>query len=79
MIDIITQEKIDRINVLARKAREGTLTEAEAAEQKQLRAEYVAAFRKNLEATLDNTVIQRPDGSREKLKKNAVKKDGGNP
>lgn len=79
MIAIITQEKIDRINVLARKSREGTLTEAEAAEQKQLRAEYVAAFRKNLEATLDNTVIQRPDGTREKLKKNAVKKDGGNP
>ena len=78
MIAIITQEKIDRINVLARKSREGTLTEAEAAEQKQLRAEYVAAFRKNLEATLDNTVIQRPDGTREKLKKNAVKKDGGN-
>ena len=78
MIGIITQEKIDRINVLARKSREGTLTEAEAAEQKQLRAEYVAAFRKNLEATLDNTVIQRPDGSREKLRKNTVKKDGGN-
>ena len=78
MIAIITQAKIDRINVLARKSREGTLTEAEAAEQKQLRAEYVAAFRKNLEATLDNTVIQRPDGSREKLRKNTVKKDGGN-
>jgi len=66
---MITQEKIDRINFLARKAREKELTEEEKVEQKALRAEYVAAFRKSLENTLDNTVIQRPDGTREKVKK----------
>lgn len=66
---MITQEKIDRINYLARKAREQELTEEEKLEQKNLRAEYVAAFKKSLENTLDNTVIQRPDGTREQVKK----------
>ena len=42
---MITQEKIDRINFLAKKSREEGLTEAEALAQKNLRAEYVAAFR----------------------------------
>lgn len=66
---MITQEKIDRINYLARKSRERELTEEEKIEQKNLRAEYVAAFKKSLENTLDNTVIQRPDGTREQVKK----------
>lgn len=66
---MITQEKIDRINFLARKAREQELTEEEKQEQKNLRAEYVAAFKKSLENTLDNTVIQRPDGTRESVRK----------
>ncbi len=66
---MITPEKIDRINFLARKSREQELTEEEKLEQKALRAEYVAAFRKSLENTLDNTIIQRPDGTREKVQK----------
>ncbi len=73
---MITQEKIDRINFLARKSREEGLTEAEALEQKNLRAEYVAAFRKSLENTLDNTVIQRPDGTRERVTKKNNKTKG---
>ena len=70
------QSKIDRINFLARKSREEGLTEAEALEQKNLRAEYVAAFRKSLENTLDNTVIQRPDGTRERVTKKNNKPKG---
>lgn len=66
---MITQQKIDRINFLAKKSRTEGLTETEALEQKNLRAEYVAAFRKSLENTLDNTVIQRPDGTREKVRR----------
>ncbi len=64
------QEKIDRINILARKAKtaEG-LTEQEKAEQASLRAEYIAEFRASFATQLDHTVIQRPDGSKEKLKK----------
>ena len=58
------QEKIDRINELARKSKtpEG-LTEAEAAERAALRAEYIASFRNNLRSQLEHTSIQRPDGS----------------
>ena len=73
---MITPEKIDRINFLARKAREQELTEEEKIEQKALRAEYVAAFRKSLENTLDNTVIQRPDGTRERVTKKNNKPKG---
>ena len=64
------QKKIDRINFLARKMKAEGLTDAEAAERKQLHKEYIEAYRKNLRATLENTYIQRPDGSREKLGKN---------
>lgn len=66
---MITQADIDRINALARKSRtpEG-LTTAEKAEQMELRRRYVAAVRENLTAQLDNTVIQRPDGSKTPLK-----------
>lgn len=61
------QCKIDRINALARKAREGGLTPEEAAERDALRAEYIAAVRKNLETQLDNTLIEEPDGTRHRL------------
>lgn len=66
---MITQGDIDRINALARKSRtpEG-LTAEEKAEQMELRRRYVAAVRENLTAQLDNTVIQRPDGSKTPLK-----------
>ncbi|MBQ8078360.1 MAG: DUF896 domain-containing protein [Oscillospiraceae bacterium] len=62
------QSKIDRINALARKAKtpEG-LTEAERAEQKALRDEYRAAFRRSLTGQLDNTVIVEPDGTKHHL------------
>ncbi len=64
---MITQEQIDRINFLARKARAEGLTEEEKKEQATLRAEYVAAFKSSLVNTLENTVIQRPDGTRERI------------
>ena len=67
---MITQEKIDRINVLARKAKtpEG-LTAEELAERDALRREHVEAVRKNLSAQLNNTVVVTPDGKRRPLKK----------
>ena len=43
-------------------------TEEEAAEQAALRHEYLAEFRENMKAMLDNTVIQEPDGTRHALK-----------
>ena len=64
------QVKIDRINELARKSKtEAGLTRSEKEEQAALRREYVAAVRANLTAQLDSTVIQYPDGTRKKLKK----------
>lgn len=61
------QKKIDRINELARAAKERELTAEEQAERAVLRREYIDAYVGNLRATLDNTVIVRPDGTKEKI------------
>ncbi len=63
------KEKINRINELARKSKETPLSDEELKEQAALRAEYIAEIRASFGATLSNTVIQRPDGSKEPLKK----------
>ena len=59
--------KINRITDLARKQREGTLTEAEKAEQKQLRDEFRRDIVGDLNSQLDKIYIQQPDGSEKKL------------
>ena len=64
------QKKIDRINELARLAKQHELTAEEAAERQVLRAEYIAAFRGNLTAQLENIVIVDKDGNRIKPKRN---------
>ena len=66
---MVTQDTINRINELYRKSKAEGLTSAEAEGQKQLRAEYVAAFRNNLRGTLDSIKIQNPDGSMIDVKK----------
>ena len=63
------KEKLARINELAKKKKEGTLTEEEAVERKALHDEYIREFRLSFGAMLDNTVIEYPDGSRKSLKK----------
>jgi len=63
------QSKIDRINELARLAKERALTEEELAERDALRKEYIAAWRESTIAVLENTYIQTPDGKKHKLKK----------
>ena len=65
----MTQEKIDRINALARKAKTEGLTPEETAERDILRKEYIESVTGNLRAQLDNTVIQHPNGLRTPLKK----------
>ena len=64
------QKQIDRLNELAKKAKspEG-LTEWETAERAALRREYIDAYRKNLEAQLENIRIVEPDGTKHKLPK----------
>ncbi len=69
----MTDEKIQRINALAKKAKAEGLTEAEKQEQQTLREEYVADFRRSLKAQLDNTVVINPDGTSYKLKQDKDK------
>ena len=63
------KEKVARINELAHLQKERALTDAEKAEQAALRAEYVAEIRASFGGMLQNTVIERPDGTREHLPK----------
>ena len=64
------QAKIDRINAFARRVKAGdTLNEQELIERAALREEYIAEFRAATRQTLESTVLQRPDGSRESLKR----------
>ena len=58
----MTQEKIARINELAKKSKTTGLTEAEKAEQQALRREYIDDMKASLRAQLANTSIQEPDG-----------------
>ncbi|MEA4934743.1 MAG: DUF896 domain-containing protein [Lawsonibacter sp.] len=64
------QANIDRINILAKKAKspEG-LTPRETEERDVLRREYIDAYRHSLTAQLDDIEIQYPDGTRKKLQK----------
>jgi uncharacterized protein YnzC (UPF0291/DUF896 family) len=66
----LDQKKIDRINELARKSKNEGLTEAEKAEQTELRNEYRRAVTGNLAAQLDNTYIMTPDGKKRKVGRN---------
>lgn len=68
------KHEIDRINELAHKAKTEGLTEAEIAERADLRHRYVADVRAALQAQLEHTVVQEPDGSRHPL----LKKGGAN-
>ena len=63
------QKQIDRINELARLAKERELTEAEKEERGKLRRAYIDAVKANLEGQLNNTWIQKPDGTRIRLEK----------
>ena len=62
-------EKIERISELTRLSRERELTPEEQAERAALRKEYLDGFRENMRQVLEGVVIQRPDGTKEPLKK----------
>lgn len=68
------KHKIERINHLARKQRSEGLTEEEKLEQQQLRDEYRAMFRSNMEQQLDRVFYKMPDGSVVKATKSEGKK-----
>ncbi len=67
---MMTDEKVARINALAQKSRTPQgLTAEEKAEQAALRREYVDAVKASLEGHLQGTVLLRPDGTKQRLKK----------
>ena len=63
------RSKLDRINELARLAKERQLTPEELSARDTLRREYVAEWRRGAEQVLENTYIQTPDGKKHKLQK----------
>lgn len=65
----MTQEKINRINELARKQKSEGLTEEEKQEQYVLRREYIESFKASLVSQLENTYIVEPDGTKRKVKR----------
>lgn len=60
---------VARINALARKQREEGLTPDEAREQQRLRRAYLDAYRRNLEAQLEQITVVEPDGTRRRVQK----------
>ncbi|EOH88473.1 DUF896 family protein [Enterococcus pallens] len=69
---MISDEKIARINELAKKKKAEGLTDAEQKEQKHLREEYLSTFRSGMRHHIEGMKIVDPDGkdvTPEKLKK----------
>ncbi|MGX4645147.1 DUF896 domain-containing protein [Holzapfeliella sp. JNUCC 80] len=56
------QERIDRINELAKKRKEAGLSEAEEMERKKLHREYLADFRAGFKQQIENMKIIDKDG-----------------
>ena len=67
--ETMTQEKIDRINELARLAKARELTEEETAERNALRREYIDSVKASLVGQLDNTYIVDEKGNKTPLNK----------
>ena len=63
------QDVIARINVLAKKAKQGPLTPEETEEQDRLRRIYIDSVKANLVGQLENTYILQPDGTKKKVER----------
>lgn len=58
---MISDEKIKRINELAKKSKDEGLSDIEKDEQAQLRKEYIEAVRNNFESTLELIQVVNKD------------------
>ena len=65
----MTDSKLERINALARLAKERQLTADELAERDALRKEYIAEWRRGAEQVLENTYLVDEKGNKRKLPK----------
>ena len=63
----MNEEKIKRINELARKQKSEGLTDEEKAEQADLRREYIESYKRSLIAQLENTYVVDDKGNKQKL------------
>ena len=80
--NMLSKEKMDRINELARKSKATELSHEEKTEQQTLRAEYLAKFRESFRGELDrirfvdeNGNISEPKGKINNKTKNANHKN----
>ncbi|MBG9980090.1 DUF896 domain-containing protein [Facklamia lactis] len=60
---MLSKEKINRINELARKKKTSGLSEDEQVEQEELRQAYLANFRKHLATQVESVKIVDQDGN----------------
>ncbi|MBB6452824.1 uncharacterized protein YnzC (UPF0291/DUF896 family) [Salirhabdus euzebyi] len=60
---MLSKDKIDRINVLANKAKAGELTNKEKEEQQKLRQEYLKNLRSSFKNQLKSVKIVDPEGN----------------
>ena len=60
---MLEKAKMIRLNELAKKKKDGTLTVDEIQEQDALRKEYLAMFRTGMKETIENTKIIDPEGN----------------
>ncbi|MEG1981486.1 MAG: DUF896 domain-containing protein [Clostridia bacterium] len=65
----MTDEKIARINELAKKSKLSPLSKEELHEQALLRREYIDGYKKNLANQLDNAYVLDNNGNEQKLHK----------
>ena len=65
----MTEQQIERINTLARKAKAEGLTQEEKEEQALLRRAYIDSVLGNLKGQLDHTYLVDQQGNKRKLKK----------
>ncbi|GGC81249.1 DUF896 family protein [Enterococcus wangshanyuanii] len=69
---MLSPEKMNRINELAKKAKESGLSETEKKEQNELRQEYLATFRSGMRHHIEGMKVVDPEGkdvTPDKLKK----------
>ena len=72
----MTEEKIERINELARKSKTEGFTEEEKVEQQALRRQFIDDFKRNLRGQLDNISVKEKDGSITNLGEKNGNKEG---
>lgn len=63
MIEVLEKNKMSRINELANKAKKEGLTITEQAEQKQLREEYLTAFRGGMRHHIEGMKVVDDEGN----------------